>query len=88
MPSNSSVVSPPGKNATAIAAAAAAKKAAASRVLQLRNNVKVTKYYAAAMAGVIIMFTIFHWSRFLYSRYASKGLKKSKIMKAQVSVAR
>jgi len=85
---NSSVVSPPGKNATAIAAAAAAKKAMASRVLQQKNNVNVTKYYAAAMASVIIMFTIFHWTRFLYSRYATNGLKKSKIMKAQVSVAR
>ncbi|TVY78529.1 Ferric/cupric reductase transmembrane component [Lachnellula suecica] len=81
--------SPPhGMNATAIAAAAAAKKVMQGRALQQKNNENVAKYFAAAMAGVIIMFTIFHWSRFLYSRYATKGLKESKIMRAQVSAAR
>ncbi|TVY92228.1 Ferric/cupric reductase transmembrane component, partial [Lachnellula willkommii] len=67
---------------------AAAKQAMAVRAVQQRNNEKTAKYYAAAMAGLIIVFTLFHWSRFLYSRYATKGLRKSKFIKAQVSLAR
>ncbi|TVY39265.1 Ferric/cupric reductase transmembrane component, partial [Lachnellula subtilissima] len=87
MSSNFSVQSPPSRNSTAIAAAAA-KKSSAVRAVQLQNNEKTAKYYAAAMAGLIIVFTLFHWSRFLYSRYATRGLRKSKFMKAQVSLAR
>jgi len=88
MSSNFPVRSAPSSNSTAIAAAAATKKSMAVRALQLRNNEKTAKYYAAAMAGLIMVFTLFHWSRFLYSRYATKGPRKSKFMKAQVSLAR
>lgn len=85
---NAPVSSPPQKNATAIAAAAMAKKLMAARALQQHYNENTAKYYAAAMAGVIVLFTIFHWSRFLYCRFATRGLKDSSVMKAQVSVAR
>jgi hypothetical protein len=40
------------------------------------------------MTGVIILFMAFHWSRFLYSRYASTRVRKSGPIKAQVAVAR
>ncbi|KAL5331823.1 hypothetical protein ACEPPN_001361 [Leptodophora sp. 'Broadleaf-Isolate-01'] len=76
-----------GKNATAIAAAAR-KAAALKRAHQRIISEEAVKHYAIAIAAVIVMFTIFHWSRFLYSRHASKGVKKSGIMKAEVSVAR
>jgi len=75
----------PSKNATAIAAQ---KAQAASRQMAKMWNQNSVKLFAAATVGVIILFTIFHWSRFLYSRYASKGLRVSGPMKAQVSVAR
>jgi hypothetical protein len=78
-----------GKNATAIAAAAKAAKAQMlARHRKAVWNQKTVKYYAAAMTGVIILFTIFHWSRFLYSRYAPRGVRNSRLIKAQVSVAR
>jgi hypothetical protein len=51
-------------------------------------NQNSVKLYAAAMTGVIIFFTVFHWSRFLYCRYASRGVRKSGPMRAQVLVAR
>ena len=76
-----------GKNATAIAAAAG-KAAALKRAHQRILSEKSAYHYAIALAAVIVMFTIFHWSRFLYSRHASKGVKKSGIMKIQVSIAR
>jgi hypothetical protein len=91
MSSNSSS-SHGGKNATmaaAVAAAAAAKKMQAQVQAEiLAYNQKVPQYYAAAMIGVIILFTVFHWSRFLYSRYASTGLRASPLMKFQVAIAR
>ena len=78
-----------GKNATAIAAAARAAKAEMlARHKAAVWNQKTVRYYAAAMTGVIILFTIFHWSRFLYSRYAPRGVRNSRLMRAQVSVAR
>lgn len=76
-----------GKNATAIAAAAR-KAAALKRAHQRVISEEALEHYAIALAGVIILFTIFHWSRFLYSRYASKDVKKSGAMRVQVSAAR
>lgn len=74
-----------GKNATAnAAAAAAAKKQQLARAISQMNNVNAAKYFTAAMAGFILLFTISHWTRLLYSRYASKSVKESSIMKGQV----
>jgi len=53
-----------------------------------QNDWNVPRFYAAAMAGLIVLFTIFHFTRFLYSRYASKSVKESAVMKIQVSIAR
>jgi len=84
-----------GKNGTAKATAAAAAAAAAASKAKYAAlakqeflNQKTVKYYAAALMGVICLFTVFHWCRFLYSRYAPKGLRKSGLMRAQVSVVR
>ncbi|KAF4610360.1 hypothetical protein G7Y89_g15760 [Cudoniella acicularis] len=86
--STTAAASVPSKNATAIAAAAMASKINAARAYAQAQNVIAAKHFAAAMAGFIGLFAIFHWSRFLYSRYASKTIKDSKIMKGQVSIAR
>lgn len=78
-------------NATAIAAAAAAAAGQAAALQQAHQRLqshKAVEYYATAIAAVIALFTIFHWSRFLYGRYASKSVKELRIMKAQVSIAR
>jgi hypothetical protein len=90
MPSNSSVPAPSSKNATAVAAAAAAAKKAVLATIAKEQMLdqQAAEHFAMAMAGLIILFTTFHWSRFLYSRYASKGVRGSKIMKAQVAIAR
>jgi hypothetical protein len=75
------------KNATAIAAAARAAKAQmlARHKVQMSNKNSV-KYHAAAITGVIVLFTVFNWSRFLYSRYSSIGVRNSRLIKAQASV--
>jgi len=90
MPSNSSVPAPSSKNATAVAAAAAAAKKAilATIAKEQMLDQQAACYFAMAMAGLIMLFTTFHWSRFLYSRYASKRVRESKVMKAQVAIAR
>jgi hypothetical protein len=92
MPSNSSVPAPSSKNATAVAAAAAAaaaKKAVLATIAKEQMlDQQAACYFAMAMAGLIILFTTFHWSRFLYSRYASKRVRESKVMRAQVAIAR
>ncbi|KAH8667412.1 ferric reductase NAD binding domain-containing protein [Tricladium varicosporioides] len=89
MSSSTTVSTPVAKNATAAAASAAmAKKVQAARAYAQSNNIKSAKYFAAAMSGFILLFAIFHWSRFLYSRFASRGVKNSKLMKGQVTLAR
>jgi hypothetical protein len=85
MPPNSSVPAPSCKNATAVAAAAAvaaAKKAVLATIAKEQMlDQQAAEHFAMAMAGLIILFTTFHWSRFLYSRYTSKGVRGSKVMR-------
>jgi hypothetical protein len=76
------------KNGTAAASAAAFKKMMASRAAAHHHNVMAAKYFAAAMTGFILLFSIVFWIRFLYARYASKSIRESSIMKAQVAFAR
>lgn len=85
MPRNHTSQSSGGSNGTASAAAAArAAKMARQRLFSER----AAKYYAAGIVGMIAIFALFHWTRYLYSRYASKKLKKSGIMKGQISIVR
>lgn len=46
--------------------------ALSAKVLRQLNNERVAKYFAAAMTGIIALFTIVHWSAFLWRRYGSK----------------
>ncbi|CZT52732.1 related to ferric-chelate reductase [Rhynchosporium secalis] len=80
-------VSAGNKNATALAAAAM-HAAALKRKHQHTLNKEAAEYYAVVIAAVIALFTIFHWARLLYSRYASKSVKQYGVMKAQVAVTR
>lgn len=70
------------------AAAAAAKTRAKSMALSTMRNEQVSWYFAVAMFGLIAVFTISHWSRYLYSRYSSKSLRRSYIMRLQVAITR
>jgi hypothetical protein len=79
---------PTGGSPSASSAQAAAAARLARMALQLAYNIKTAKYFGIAMASLIVLFTISHWSRFLYSRYSSKDTKKSWIMRSQVSVTR
>jgi hypothetical protein len=94
MPSNSSPPHPgqtgtsSAKNATAIGAIGAQKAQLAARYEANMCNQNSVKNFAAAMTGVMILFTAFHWRRFLYSCYASRGVRKSGHIKAHVFVAR
>jgi len=73
------------RNASAIAAQ---KDQLAARYEANMWNQNSVKNFGAAMTGVIILFMAFHWSRFLYSHYASTRVQKSGPIKAQVTVAR
>ena len=89
MPSNYSSIDRGGIGNGTVAAAAAAKKAQAARMaLQQLHNQRVPGYYAISMTGLILVFTLFHWSRFMYNRHASKGIKRSKFGRVQVEISR
>ncbi|KAL2065517.1 hypothetical protein VTL71DRAFT_3187 [Oculimacula yallundae] len=75
-------------NSNATAIAEAWKAAALRREHQRTLSQESAEHYAIAIAGIIAIFTLFHWSRFLYSRYSSKSVKQSGFMKAQVAVTR
>jgi hypothetical protein len=87
MPANNTHPTP-GGNATAGAGAAAKAKQYAAMAKAQKLNENTAKYFAAGVLGMVLIFTISHWSRFIYSRYASKGVRKSGLMRLQVSVAR
>lgn len=36
-------------------------------------NVKTCYYFAAAMAGLVLLFTVGRWSSYFFGRYASKS---------------
>jgi len=36
-------------------------------------NVKTCYYFAAAMAGLVVLFTVGHWSSYLFGGYGSKS---------------
>ncbi|KAK6580737.1 hypothetical protein PZA11_006973 [Diplocarpon coronariae] len=89
MASQSSSTSPGGSSGGNDPAAAAAMAA----ILKLMAKQKVkseeaVQYFAIGISALMILFTIFHWSRFLYSQRVSKNMKKSGLLHAQVSIAR
>jgi N-acetylglutamate synthase/N-acetylornithine aminotransferase len=77
----------PNSTTGAAGAAARAKQMAAMAKSQALNE-STAKYFATGVLGMVLIFTIAHWSRFMYSRFASKGVRNSGLMKLQVSVAR
>jgi hypothetical protein len=50
-------------------------KAASSRTLRQANNENSAKVFAAGMAGMIFLFILFHWSRFVFTRC---GLRRAR----------
>jgi len=74
----------PSKNATATAR----KLLLAKLAQQKKMNEETAKYYAAGVMGMIAIFAVFHWARYLYSCHASKQTKSSKVMRAQISFVR
>lgn len=81
---------PTGKNGTAAAAASAAamKAMMAKRAIAHHHNVMAAKYFAAAMTGFILLFSLVYWARYIYTRYASKSIKESSVMRGHVASAR
>ena len=70
------------------AAAAAAKIRAKNMALSTLRNEQVSWYFTVAMFGLVAVFTISHWSRYLYSRHSSRSLRRSSIMRLQVAITR
>ncbi|KUJ14182.1 uncharacterized protein LY89DRAFT_589799 [Mollisia scopiformis] len=89
MPYNHSSPTTSGHNATASAAAAAARKAQMAAMMHQRlMSEHAAKYYAAGVVGMIAIFAIFHWARYLYSLYTPKDIKKSNVVRGQISIVR
>jgi hypothetical protein len=77
-----------GTGAAAAAAAAAKDAQAAKMALQQLHNQRVPGYYALSIGGLILVFTIFHWSHFMYNGHTSNKPKSSTAVNAQVGIAR
>lgn len=71
---------------------ASANAAQAARLARMARqqvyNEKAAKFYGIAMACVIVLFTISHWSRFLYGRYSAREATTSSLMKCQIRLTR
>jgi putative effector of murein hydrolase len=60
-------------NTTGTTASAAKAQAALAKELRQRNNENTAKFFVAGMASMILLFMIFHWTRFVYKKYESKN---------------
>jgi hypothetical protein len=78
----------PGWTPTAIREATETQTQKLSAAIVQINDQKAAQYFAVAVAGLIALFTVLHWSRLIYRHYVSKKLKDSKIIKAQSMIAR
>ncbi|TVY49572.1 Ferric/cupric reductase transmembrane component, partial [Lachnellula occidentalis] len=67
----------PNATATAAAEAKAAKAKAAKlvKILRQRNNENSAKFFAAAMAGIMVLFILFHWTRIAFKTYERRSGK-------------
>jgi len=75
-------------NATTTAAAAAKDKTALAKVIRQRNNENTAKFFAAGMAGLIVLFMIFHWTRLVFKRYELKKKESLGVFKVPVALSR
>lgn len=79
-------------NATTIATAAAAKAdkvaKAKAKVLRQRNNENSTKFFAAAMVGIMVIFILFHWTRIAFKTYERRRSGKATFLKFPVRITR
>jgi hypothetical protein len=71
-------------NATETAAKAAKAKVALAKVLRQKNNENTAKFFAAGMVGMMVLFMIFHWTRFVFKKYEPK---KGKPVALRIPVA-
>jgi hypothetical protein len=84
-----STISPtPSRNASAEAAASLAAFYELLGVYSQIQSQETGQHFAAAVCGAIGLFAISFWTRFFFIRYASSGLKESKILKAPISISR
>jgi hypothetical protein len=74
-------------NATEDAAKAAKAKVALAKLIRQRNNENTAKSFAAGMVGMMILFMIFHWTRFVYKRYGSKS-RSIALLRMPVGISR
>ncbi len=71
-------------NATATAAAASKAAKALAKVLRQKNNENTAKFLAAGVAGMMVLFIIFHWTRSAFKSYESK---KGRVTALRVPIA-
>jgi hypothetical protein len=74
-------------NSTKADAAAAKAKAALAKALRQKNNENTPKFFAAGIVGLIFLFMVFHWARFVFKHYGSKN-GSSGLLKVPVRISR
>ena len=60
-------------NATKTAAKAVKAKAALAKVLRQKNNENTAGFFTVGIVGMIILFMIFHWTRYVFNKYKSNN---------------
>lgn len=73
-------------NAVLMAIAARAKSKA--KTARQRNNENTAKFFAAGMCGMIFLFILFHWTRFLFKRYGRQKTRISRLLDIPRRIAR
>lgn len=62
------------------AAPAVRVKATISKALRQKNNENTAKFFAAGICGMIFLFILFHWARFLFTHYGRRRAGISRLV--------
>jgi hypothetical protein len=75
-------------NTAATATATAKAKTAAAKAMRQKNNENTAKFLALGMAGIIVVFVIFHWTRMFYKHYGTRQSRSSSVLKFPIAFIR
>jgi cyanate permease len=75
-------------HAAATAAVNAKAAAALVKVLRQKNNENTAKFFAAGIAGIILISWILHWTRVAFKHHEVKVGQEVGVLKSPVAISR
>jgi hypothetical protein len=75
-------------NTAATATATAKAKTAAAKAMRQKNNENAAKFLTLGMAGIIVVFVVFHWTRMFYKHCGTRQSRSSSVLEFPIAFTR